>query len=123
MVVSCERDLGNASGPRGRRPQCDGVDRPRLRQHGARHGCLQSAGTARGRGAVNIPASDATSAPTVTPVTAKEKEDKDKNRDKLPRMTSMSSFTSAGEDVLAAWAELGGGGEFLLRRGAGGGGW
>lgn len=34
----------------------------------------------------------------------------------MERVTSMSSFTSAGEDVLAAWKELGGGGEI-------GGGW
>jgi hypothetical protein len=29
------------------------------------------------------------------------------------RITSMSSMTSAGEDVLAAWAELGGGSDAL----------
>ncbi|KAK3053990.1 hypothetical protein LTR09_004766 [Extremus antarcticus] len=34
----------------------------------------------------------------------------------LDRITSMSSITSAGEDVLAAWAELGGGGDALAAR-------
>lgn len=29
----------------------------------------------------------------------------------MERVGSMGSFTSAGEDVLAAWKELGGGGE------------